>query len=204
MSTFTRRLLIGSAFACAALASGVAGADTKATTQSAKIEQLLSKQEITELLYKYPRALDRLDRDLLLSIAHPEAKVTFGKNVFPNWGAYTDFMMKAHGAMLGNNHRISNILIEVGGDKAVSESTGTATLLVKKENGEDVYEERWMHSRYLDTWSRRNGKWALDNRVTLTDYRRVLDVPGELVRNRYEVGARSGRDDPSYQLFGKP
>ncbi|MBB3181515.1 nuclear transport factor 2 family protein [Variovorax sp. Sphag1AA] len=204
MRSISRRLLVSSTIACAALFSvGVqAQAQTQAKVQSAQLAELLSKQAITELLYKYPRALDRLDRELLMSIGHPDAKVEFGKSVFPNWAAYTDFMMKAHGEMEGNNHRITNILIEVKGDTAVSESTGTATLLVKKEGRDDVYEERWMHSRYLDKWSRRNGKWGLDSRQTVMDYRRVLDVPAAIVKSGYVMGARTGRDDPSYKLFG--
>jgi hypothetical protein len=172
------------------------------SSQPTQVEVLLSKQAITELLYKYPRGLDRLDRDLLLSLAHPDASMKFGKNSFPTWSAYVDWLIKAHTPMLGNNHRITNILIEVNGDTAVSESTGTATLLVKQEGREDQYEERWMHSRYLDKWSRRNGKWALDARQTVIDYRRISYVSAEEVKNRYEIGARTGRADPSYTLFG--
>ena len=180
----------------------IAGAASTARAQpSPEIQQLLSTQAITELLYKYPRALDRLDRSLLMSIGHPEAKVEFGKTVFPNWTAYTDWMIKAHTDMLGNNHRITNILIEVKGDTAVSESTGTALLLVKQEKGDD-YEERYMHSRYLDKWSRRGGKWGLDYRQTVMDYRVVKPVSAADVKSMYVMGARTGAADPSYKLFG--
>ena len=168
---------------------------------AAEIEKLLAKQTITELIYKYPRALDRGDRDMLMSLAHPGAKMRFAGRDFPNWEAYVDFLIKAHDDMTGNNHRITNILIEVKGDRAVSEATGTATLLVPKEGNANLYEERWMHSRYLDSWSRRNGKWALDGRHTVSDYRRVLDVPAELVKSRYQVIGHIGRDDVSYKHF---
>ncbi|MGH6637855.1 MAG: nuclear transport factor 2 family protein [Polaromonas sp.] len=200
MRTISRRHLVNAA-AAFALATGVAIGGS-AQAQTADLDQLLSKQAITELLYKYPRALDRLDRELLMSIGHPEAKVEFGKTVFPNWTAYTDWMMKAHASMLGNNHRITNILIKVSGDTAVSESTGTATLLVKQESNDD-YEERWMHSRYLDKWSRRGGKWGLDYRQTLMDYRVVKPVSAADVKRMYVMGPRTGRADPSYTLFGE-
>ncbi|MES2363900.1 MAG: nuclear transport factor 2 family protein [Pseudomonadota bacterium] len=200
MRTISRRGLLSAFLACAVLM--VSGIKQPAHAQSADMDQLLSKQAITELLYKYPRALDRLDRDLLMSIGHPEAKVEFGKSVFPNWTAYTDWMMKAHAEMLGNNHRITNILIEVRGDTAVSESTGTATLLVKQDKGPD-YEERWMHSRYLDKWSRRGGKWGLDYRQTVMDYRTVKPVSAADVKSMYQVGPRTGLADPSYKLFGE-
>ncbi|MES2977363.1 MAG: nuclear transport factor 2 family protein [Pseudomonadota bacterium] len=168
---------------------------------SAAVEQLLAKQAIYEQIVRYPRGLDRGDRDLLLSIAHPGARMRFGSREFPSWEAYVDWLIKAHDEMKGNNHRMSNILIEVNGDRAVSETTGTATLLVPKEGNPKLFEERWMHSRYLDTWSRKNGKWALDSRHTVSDYRRVLDVPADLVNSRYEVIGHTGRNDPSYPLF---
>ena len=205
--TLSRRLcsvVLASAacFGTCAMSASVHAQAVQAS-QAAQLDELLSKQAITELLYKYPRALDRLDRDMLLSIAHPETRMQFGKRMFPSWSAYVDWLIKAHTEMLGNNHRISNILIEVKGDKAVSESTGTATLLVKREGQGDQYEERWMHSRYLDTWSRRNGKWALDSRQTVSDYRRISYVSAEEVKKRYEVAPRLGKTDPSYELFGE-
>ena len=181
---------------------GVLGFEPAHAQTPAEISELLSKQAITELLYQYPRAIDRLDRELLTSIAHQEAKVEFGKTVFPNWLAYTDFMMKAHAEMLGNNHRVTNILIQVQGDTAVSESTGTAMLLVKQE-GKDDYEERMMHSRYLDKWSRRGGKWGLDHRQTVMDYRVVKPVSAADVKQMYVMGQRTGTADPSYRLFGQ-
>ena len=185
-------------------AATAAATATKAVAapSAAQMQELLDKQAITELIYTYPRGLDRLDRDILLSIGHPDAKMKFGNTVFPSWSAYVDWLIKAHNDMVGNNHRITNILIKVDGDKAVSECTGTATLLVPKEGDASLYEERWMHSRYLDTWSRRDGKWALDDRKTVIDYRRISYVPTADVKKNYQIGGRTGRDDASYKLFG--
>ena len=195
--------MLGSAVVAASLACGaVSHAQTPAAPSSAQIQELLDKQAITELIYTYPRGLDRMDKDILLSIGHPDAKMKFGKTDFPSWAAYVDWLIKAHNDMVGNNHRITNILVKVNGDKAVSECTGTATLLVPKEGDPSLYEERWMHSRYLDTWSRRDGKWGLDDRKTVIDYRRISYVAAEEVKKNYQIGARTGRDDPSYKLFG--
>ena len=195
--------MLASAVVAASLAFGaVSHAQTPAAPSSAQIQELLDKQAITELIYTYPRGLDRMDKDILLSIGHPDAKMKFGKTDFPSWAAYVDWLIKAHNDMVGNNHRITNILVKVNGDKAVSECTGTATLLVPKEGDPSLYEERWMHSRYLDTWSRRDGKWGLDDRKTVIDYRRISYVAAEEVKKNYQIGGRTGRDDPSYKLFG--
>ncbi|MDR2332488.1 MAG: nuclear transport factor 2 family protein [Burkholderiaceae bacterium] len=205
---FGRRSIVGLTFAAAVALTGTAQAQQVTAAAAtpgptpAQIQELWDKQAITELINTYPRGLDRLDRDLLLSIGHPDAKMTFGKTEFPSWAAYVDWLMKAHEEMTGNNHRMTNILIRVNGDHAVSETTGTATLLVPKAGDPDVYEERWMHSRYLDTWSRRNGKWGLDGRKTVSDYRRISYVSAAEVKKNYQVAPRTGKNDPSYKLFG--
>jgi len=206
----SRRAFLAAATAATAAAAALGGlgcasalAQSPAPAPSAALDELLSKQAITELIYKYPRGLDRLDRDILLSVGHPDARVEFGKSPFPSWAAYVDWLLEAHQPMLGNNHRITNILIEVRGDSAVSESSGTATLLVAIK-GSDDFEERWMHSRYLDKWARRNGRWGITHRQTVIDYRRVSIVSGADVRSRYQIEPRRGRDDPSYKLFSQP
>jgi len=194
------RHLTAIALATLAWAAPVATVSAQQANPAA-VEQMLAKQAITDQINRYPRGLDRGDRELLLSLAHPGARMRFNKMEFPNWEAYVEWLIKAHDEMKGNNHRMTNILVEVNGNRAVSETTGTATLLVPKKDNPNLFEERWMHSRYLDTWSFRNGKWALEGRHTISDYRRVLDVPADLVKSRYEVIGHTGRDDPSYPLF---
>ena len=199
----TRRKLltvgIGST-AAALLGSSAKSEDSTCTCESDEIRELLHKQSITELIYQYPRALDRHDRDLLMSIGHPDATVQFRDTLYSRWADFVDWLMDAHDPMLANNHRITNILIKLKGDRAVSESSGTATLLVRIDD--NTLEERWMHSRYLDKWSRRNGQWALQHRQTLTDYRRLERFPASEFDTRYStIGERSGRDDLSYAHF---
>ena len=173
-----------------------------AVAQSAGVKELLDKHAITECIYKYPRGLDRLDRDILMSIGHPDAKIAFRDTPFQNWAAYVDWFLKAHTDMIANNHRITNILIELHGDTAASESSGTATLLAHTSDPDQV-EERWMHSRYLDKWLRRDGVWGIISRTTIIDYRRISLVPAADLKTRYDIGKRDGHNDPSYRLFGQ-
>lgn len=203
--TVSRRSMVVASLASVTATGMVAGTPALAKTAAPShpmgaLEELLAKQAIMECLYRYPRGLDRLDRDILLSVGHPEATVAFRETPFPNWAAYVDWLIKAHTQMIANNHRITNILIEVHGDTAVSESTGTATLLAQTSNA-DLVEERWMHSRYLDKWLHRDGRWGITSRVTVNDYRRVTPFPAADLKTRFELGKRQGRDDPSYKLF---
>lgn len=164
------------------------------------VQDLLAKQAITELVHTYPRGLDRLDPELLLSIAHPTATVEFSTLFKGTWAEYVAWLMNAHHAMIFNNHRISNLLIRVSGSKAASETTSTATLIAKRDDGR--FEDRLVYSRYLDQWRRDDGRWSLAHRLTVRDFRRVTIISAEDLQSYQLTNASEvGRTDPSYRLF---
>jgi hypothetical protein len=161
------------------------------------LNALLAKQEIGELIHTYPRGLDRLDRDILLSIAHTSATIEFAPLFKGAWAAYVDWLMHAHHAMIFNNHRISNMLIRVEGQRAASETTSTATLIAKRDDG--AIEDRLVYSRYLDSWRKDDGRWLLAHRLTVRDFRRVTVISqADLARYQMNNASESGKDDPSY------
>jgi len=88
----------------------------------AALRVLLDKQEITEVLARYCRAIDRLDEELLRSVYWPDGyddHMSFA-------GPVADFIpeaIKSCASMFKSTvHLISNILIEVEGDVARSET----------------------------------------------------------------------------------
>jgi SnoaL-like protein len=166
------------------------------------VADLIAKQAIAELIHTYPRGLDRLDRDILLSIGHPTATVEFSTLFKGAWAGYVDWLMQAHHAMIFNNHRISNMLIRVNADRAASETTSTATLIAKRDDG--AIEDRLVYSRYLDQWRRDNGRWSLSHRLTVRDFRRVKVITAdELKSYQYTNASEVGRNDPSYGHFAE-
>lgn len=160
---------------------------------------LLAREQIRQLLYRYPRGLDRLDRDILLSIGHESATVEFRGMFSGSWEKFVDWLMSAHSTMLYNRHTIGNILMEVQGAVAVSETTATANLLVRRQDGR--IEDRTVHSRYLDRWRLDAGRWSLAHRLTLRDLRCVrLMTEQELAAStEYVHAADVGKSDPSYE-----
>jgi hypothetical protein len=165
------------------------------------VARLLAEAEIGKLIHTYPRGLDRLDREILLSIGRKTATVEFTGMFNGTWPEFVDWLMKAHTTMLYNRHTIGNVLIEVRGDAAVSETTATANLIVSRSDGN--VEERITHSRYLDNWSLEGGRWWLTRRHTLRDRRTVkIITPEEFVATtEYVHAADIGRSDPSYAHF---
>ena len=97
------------------------------------IVQLFAKQEITERLNDYCRAMDRIDDELGYSVFHPDATADYGA-IFSGTGhGFIDWVHQAHAAMMATNHKISNISIRVDGDSAASETYVTMHGLTKGE-----------------------------------------------------------------------
>lgn len=166
--------------------------------QENSLDDLAAKSEIMRLIHLYPRGLDRLDKALLLTIGHPDATVEFTGMFNGSWAEFVDWLMSAHAVMLYNRHTIGNVLIQVDGLSAVSETTATAHLLVSRPDG-DV-EERTVHSRYLDRWRCDEGRWTLASRLTLRDLRtvKVLAAADLAQTTQYVHAADVGLNDPSY------
>lgn len=162
------------------------------------LNDLLAESEIMRLIHLYPRGLDRLDRNILLSIGHETATVEFTGMFSGSWVKFVDWLMGAHTSMLYNRHTIGNVLINVKDATAASETTATAHLIVKRSDGN--IEERTTHSRYLDSWGKNGGRWWLTKRVTLRDLRTVkIITPEELASTtEYVHAADVGRADLSY------
>lgn len=154
------------------------------------------RQAITNLIYRYCRSVDRLDIPLGHSIWHEDAYADYGTDYYQGPGkAVIDLICKNHLHCLHHSHQISNILIDLDGDRAGSEAYCTASLRMMQD-GKLMQITVW--TRYIDRWSRRDGRWGLDKRTTIRDFDEVREVT-EL--QRHTSGTRD-RTDPSYAAIG--
>ena len=103
-------------------------------------------------------------------------------------------MCKEHLNFLHHSHQVTNILIQVDGERAGSEAYVIANL--RQMDGERLI-NRMFSARYIDQWSKRSGHWAIDRRGCVVDFSEIREVTslGE--------DARSARDstDPSYDVL---
>jgi hypothetical protein len=165
-------------------------------TEEGAVQLLLARQAITELIYRYCRAVDRLDIPLGHSIWHADGVADYGAKVYQGPGrGVIDHICAQHRHTLGHSHQVSNILIEIDGDRASSESYVTATLRIMRA-GQLKQISVW--GRYIDQWSRREGRWGLDQRLSIQDFDEIRDVTA---MNQHSVGTRD-RGDPSYSALG--
>jgi len=162
------------------------------------VADLIAKQEITELLYTYCRALDRVDWELLPTVFHPDAFCDYGAELFQ--GDRDGLARFAHGghqhSFNAHQHQIGNILIRVEGDRAASEAYCTATFCQSGDDGEPVIKQSY--SRYVDRWEKRDGKWA----ILARKYLHMTDEARRSGRPDLAVQGSRDRNDPSYAFFG--
>jgi hypothetical protein len=166
----------------------------------AALDALLHKEAIREQLYRYCRAVDRGDKELMRQVYHPDAIDEHG--VFN--GPASEFVeLDIDQVMPGlklTQHLISNILIDLNGDTADVETYIYATHRVEQADGEyDLV----IWGRYLDRFEQRQGEWKIARRQCIFDGIRndkaSADLSMDWCANFRPIGLR-GRQDPLYSF----
>lgn len=160
-----------------------------------QLQKVADRQEITEILYRYCRSVDRLDMPLGHSIWNKNSIADYGDFYQGDGPGVIDLICKQHSYMLYHTHQISNIIIELDGDTAGSEAYVTADLRMKRG---DVVTQMTVWSRYVDRWSRQDGRWGLDKRIAIRDFDLVREVTP---LSQLETAGHRDRHDPSYQVL---
>lgn len=158
------------------------------------LQTLADRQAIADLIYRYCRAMDRIDHELGYSIWHDDGTADYGSNYKGSGRGFIDQVCAQHAQLIGHSHQMTNIIIELDGDRATSESYVTAYLRIER-NGQ--LKQMTVLSRYVDTWSRRNGRWGIDHRIALRDFDQISDVTP---MSPALEGSRD-RNDPSYSVL---
>lgn len=161
----------------------------------AEIRALLDKEAIREALFAYCRSVDRLDVPLGHSVFHEDSYADYGADVYQGPGrGCIDAIVKSHDHLTSHSHQISNIVIKLHGDRAGSEAYMTGTMRMLREGKEF---QIFVRARYLDSWERREGRWAITRRELAYDHDEVREV------TPMRGTQHSARDatDPSYRIL---
>lgn len=160
-----------------------------------ELRVLLDRQAITDKLAAYCRAVDRLDIPLGHTVFHADSHADYGASLYQGDGrGVIDFICNSHLSTLNHSHQICNSTVTLSGDSAGSETYfHSATRLMM--DGKHTQIRVW--GRYLDTWSRRDGEWAIDRRRTVFDFDELREITRTM---RADEGAR-GSSDPSYEVL---
>lgn len=175
-------------------------------TDATMIQQVWSRQQIEQLIYRLTRSFDRMDAELMKSCYWRDATDEHSDPLYPdqfNWNGnaweYVPEAMRGFAKLKASQHRVSNILIEVNGDQASAEGYVWA-YHVSVEDGAE--QEGILFGRYLFQFSRRDGEWRIQHRATVFDgnqngngtARWSDEFPARLA-------GKHGREDLSYQFI---
>jgi hypothetical protein len=175
------------------------------------LEILAAKQAIADLLHRYCRAMDRMDRELALSCWHPGGTDEHIPLFAGTGEAFVDWVWQVHEPMVLTRHQLSNLLIEVEGDEAWSESYWQVLLRIQRDG---ALVDLWSGGRYVDHMRCIDGRWGFVLHRSVHDWDHVVPVgmtmatfPGPALVDisapdaPLHIAARSVAD-PSYRALG--
>jgi len=141
-------------------------------TLDARLTEIETRQQITEILYRYARGWDLLDEEMIRSCFFADAEHQHSSFK----GLSHDFITRALPMVAGTrstSHAISNVMIRIRGDAAVSDCYFLAHHRRLNTEGTDE-EDYFLGGRYLDRFEKRAGVWKIARRRGLNSLERII------------------------------
>ena len=168
-----------------------------------KIQQLLDKQEIYELLCRYARGVDRFDGDLVGSCFWPDATTVFPLTLHSAFdGLYRDYLpidIESWKPYTAQQHYIANMLIELDGDTALAETYQFS--FYWKTPGDDPSLNSQNSGRYIDRFERRDGEWKILRREFIRNFSFPISPQGFGTPQSGWPLASQDHNDPAYRTL---
>jgi len=169
-------------------------------SELALLEQVEAKQALQQLNAKFSRAMDRMDRCLMVSLWTDDGEIDWGQHK----GSVKPFVIAATTAdakLERSFHSISNEYFVIDGDSAI----GEVSVIIVSTVIEDGHKlDRLVGGRYLDHYRKQDGQWKIARRTFVHDWN--MNMPSSMVdEGMFALFMQGQRDksDPSYQLFGE-
>ena len=164
-----------------------------------KIQEILDKESIRELVCTYCRAADRHDNELMRSLYHEDAYDDHGSFFKGKAMEFLDLLPEIQKSMGILHHNVTTHNIKLSGAKAEGETYIIAFHQVLTEEGNyDVL----IGGRYFDEYEKRNDVWKFSSRAVDADWVYVNDPSQVNLTHPMIEGADIGspnEEDPSYQ-----
>ena len=168
-------------------------------------ERVTARSEIAQVLYRYCRGMDRMDADLTRRCFLTDAQLDYGTLFAGTAQEFIDWLWPVHAAMVGHTHSLSNILVEVDGERAASEAYVQTTLRCR--DADEVF-DLVSTGRYLDSWVRDSDAWRIARHCYLGDLATVRPVQMRDITHLFDpmqgkpvVRGRRDTGDASYVVL---
>lgn len=178
--------------------------------QAQKIQVMLDKHEITELIHAYCNAADRHDIEKMRSLYHDDAMDDHGMFFSGPAMEFIDMLPDIQANMEILHHNVTTVNIKLNGEQhAEGEVYIIAFHRFKTDDGPA---DLLVGGRYFDHYEKRDGVWKFSYRSVDADWAH-FDQPSRVTMDHPMVtGANVGKpgpEDPSYQhlklfTFGEP
>jgi len=174
--------------------------DPHAASLEARLQALVDREEIRDVVLRYCRGVDRGDWDMVRSCYHDDA--------FDQHGAFQgtpdDFVAHVSESLTRRFERTMHFagqsLIDLDGDVANVETYAIGYHRWSSPDGAGPL-DMTVGARLYDRLERRGGVWRVAHRKLIYDWTRIDPVAGEHVPPQALIGAR-GPDDPSWTHSG--
>jgi len=166
-----------------------------------RLRVLEDREGIRDVLFRYARAVDRCDLDLLKSCYWPDSTdVHWFFN--GNGHAFAEWVIGLLARIDNTQHSITNPIIELDGDRAFVESCWHVMHRVPLDD--ETFIDQQLEGRFLDVFSHRGGEWRISHRQTVQEaareHRTTFKGAVVVAPDHPRRGQRAPYD-PSYQGF---
>lgn len=164
-----------------------------------RVQELLDREEIRDVIYRYAEAIDRWDKDLMRQVFTPDARVRLGLYDGPALDMMPDERSKQQ---LSSQMLLGNIRIKLQGDRAKSVSC-LSTVMISELDGTRYH--NMFRSRYLDRLRRHEGQWRIAERRMILDWDYSVPVEqrpeGHKMENEAVLVGKDRQEDAAYAFF---
>jgi SnoaL-like domain len=150
---------------------------------------------ITDALHSYCRGIDRLHAPSIAAAFHPGAAlIDYGPEP-STIEAFVDRALDSLGRkFIATQHRVTNISIEIDGNRALVEAYVLAHHVEQTDGGRKLHT---FNGRYIDRFEERGGSWKIASRTLRNDWSKVepIDTP---MSGAWVASGRAGSPDPIF------
>jgi hypothetical protein len=157
---------------------------------------LMLKLAIEDMLHRYCRGVDRMDRQLALSVFHPESAVEIDAVFTGSGPGFIDWVWERHRGAVRHLHNITNVCVSGTDVAAASEAYVMALLRIESQGGLMVLQS---HGRYLDEWVRFEARGVVTRRRYVHEFQEIRRLESDMAPAK-QVPSRRDPSDPSYSL----